>query len=265
MPSHFSTIGFSIECQDDLAALAQKIAADAQAIPTKRGHYVHWRGGEGEEIWLQIDRSGDLVGVNPHFGGRGTVAVRIDSRVRRPNDRDLDGAFHGWAAPDGDDQGAYPVVFDSPDFATSLALQPPQVVQVQVAAFAHEISFHASPEAFDAGQADQDLKLASQSFIPLGLFASDGDTSDPPEAVAMLAGHVLEASVRRNSITGAVFYWALVETLGGVFDVVSDSSLLPEAPSPGGVISGEFWLSGRIVSLPQPRKTWLGRLIGGGR
>jgi hypothetical protein len=263
MPSHFSTIGFSLASQDDFAALAQQLAAEAEPISTKAGQYLRWKGIAGEEVWLQIDRGNDLIGMNPHFVGRSSVAVRVDARVQRPTDTALDGAFHGWSAPDGGDGGAYPFVFDSPDAATYVTLRPPQVVDVQVAAFAHEIAFYDSPEAFGASQGDEKVKFASQSFIPSGLFAPDGGTTDPPEALAIFTGHVNETAVHKNSITGATFYWALVETLGGLFDVVIDSTLLPAAPSRGGVLSGQFWLSGRILSLPPAKRTWFGRLIGG--
>lgn len=262
MPSHFSTIGFSIASQEEFAALAHQLAADAQPISTKRGEYLQWKGGGGEEMWLQVDHTRDLMGMNPHFAGRSSVTVRIESRVRRPNDTELDGAFHGWAAPTDDVQeGAYPFVFDSPDAGTADAMQLPQVVQVQVAAFAHELSLHDSPEAFSASQAGKVARFASQSFIPSGLFTPGEGKTDPPEAHAIFTGHVREAASRRNSITGAAFRWALVDTLGGAFDVVWDPELLSAVPLPGSVLSGQFWLSGRIVSLPPPKRTWLGKLI----
>ena len=98
----------------------------------------------------------------------------------------------------------------------------------------------------------------SRFFIPAGLF---GDSRDSPPALVDFAGHVVEAAVLKNSLTGDPFYWALVDTFGGHFDVVIDSALLPDVPLAGGVLSGRFWLSGRIVS-PQPERTWLERLIG---
>ncbi len=90
------------------------------------------------------------------------------------------------------------------------------------------------------------MKFASQSFIPSGLFKSPDDDS-PPRAEAFFTGHVLEAERRTNALTEMDFIWCLVETLGGVFDVVIDPQLLPEVPRVGGVIQGSFWLSGRIL------------------
>jgi hypothetical protein len=96
-----------------------------------------------------------------------------------------------------------------------------------------------------------DLKSASQSFIPSGLFTPAGDSTVPPEARAIFASHVLAADEKINVLTSRAFYWALVETFGGAYDVVIDSNLLPRVPEVGGVISGSFWLSGRIIARYQ--------------
>jgi hypothetical protein len=64
----------------------------------------------------------------------------------------------------------------------------------------------------------------------------------------MFVGHVLAAGERINVLTGHAFYWALVETLGGAYDVMIDPELLPSVPAAGGVLSGSFWLSGRIIA-----------------
>ena len=61
------------------------------------------------------------------------------------------------------------------------------------------------------------------------------------------SGGVVEAEERRNTVTGRPFCWALVETVGGTFDVVIDPELLPDPPRAGSVLWGWFCLSGRLV------------------
>ena len=76
---------------------------------------------------------------------------------------------------------------------------------------------------------------------------------------------MLETDTRANAVTGTLFVWALVDSLGGTFDVVIDPELLPRMPRPGDVLAGWFWLSGRLLSGPARRKTaggWLQRLVG---
>ena len=49
-------------------------------------------------------------------------------------------------------------------------------------------------------------------------------------------------------LSEASFYWILVDTLGGLYDVVVDPTLIAEPPTIGNIVSGTFWLSGRLLS-----------------
>ena len=63
-------------------------------------------------------------------------------------------------------------------------------------------------------------------------------------------------------MTGAPFWWALLDTVGGTFDVVIDPSLLTSPVRAGNVLSGWFWLSGRLQTAPPRRGGWLHKLTG---
>ena len=75
------------------------------------------------------------------------------------------------------------------------------------------------------------------------------------EPHALFVGHIVETEERRNTVTGNPFRWALVDTLGGTFDVVIDPELLPDPPRVGNILSGWFWLSGRL-RLDDTPKGW---------
>lgn len=248
MPSHFSTIGLPVNNEDDLLTLANRIADDADAIDVPNGRYLRWSSGCGAEVWLQLDKANDLTGIVPHFAGESRIRVGITSRITRPDDTELDGAFQGWADPSDDapEAGMYPFVFDSPDYQRHSELQIPSIVPVQIAAFAHEISIFDSIDEYHASQ-PRAPQFASQSFIPAGMFTPAGDSIEPPQAYAIFAGHVVQAATKRNDLTGNAFYWALVDSLGGLFDVVMDPELVQNEPKVGGVLSGSFWLSGLLV------------------
>jgi hypothetical protein len=220
--------------------------------PFPSGEYFHWSDPSGAEIWLQVSASNKLIGMNPHYAGRSIVPVGLTARLPAAGPSALDGSFHGWADPAGEvpDTGCYPFVFDAPDYRLHEELSLPARKQVQIAAFAREIAAFETVAAYEASQTGE-LKYASQSFIPSGLFTPAGDSTVPPKARAIFAGHVLAADEKINVLTRRAFYWALVETVGGTYDVVIDSSLLPVVPAVGGVISGSFWLSGRITAGTQ--------------
>ena len=250
MPSQFSTIGFRVSSGEDLAALASRVADQAERISTPPGEYLKWAPPSGEQLWLQITPDGDAMGMNAHFAGKSAMRLAVEMRVTRPSHTPLDGTFLAWAnppagAPTG---GDYPFAFDCPDAATHLALPLPATVMAQMAAFAQQVSLYESEAAYVSSQAADGVSSASRSFIPSGLFSPDGEPRTPPEPHALIAGHVLEAATRINAISGLPFWWALVDTFGGTFDVVIDPELLPQAPRPGNVLAGWFWLSGRLLT-----------------
>jgi hypothetical protein len=267
MPSQFSAVGFHVTTGEDLSALASRVAGEAETITVSGGAHLRYSPPSGEQLWLQVAPKGDAMGMNPHFAGKSEVRVGIEARIARKGHTPLDGTFLGWANPPAGAAtgGDYPFAFDCPDAATHLALELPVTVVAQVAAFAQQVTLYASREAYDASQAAQGQSFTSRSFIPSGLFSPNGVPVNPPEAHALFAGHVLEAEERQNWITGRPYCWALVETLGGSFDVVIDPEMLSEAPRAGNVLSGWFWLSGRLHTTREdskPASGWLKRLTG---
>jgi len=262
VPSQFSSLGFHVTSGDDLAALASRVAERADTIDAADGQYLKWAPPSGEQLWLQVRRNGDALGMNPHFGGKSTVRATLEARVTRQSHTPLDGTFLAWANPaaDGALGGEYPFAFDCPDAATLASVELPASVTLQVAAFAQQLTVHENEAAYNHDRQAQGLSFESRSFIPSGLISPSGEPVVPPESHALFTGHVLEASERHNSVTGEPFWWALVDTVGGTYDVVIDPALIRRPVVPGNVIAGWFWLSAR---LQQPdRRGWFGRLIG---
>jgi hypothetical protein len=206
------------------------------------------------------------MGMNPHFAGKSSIRLGVEARVARPTHTPLDGTFLAWANPPAGAAtgGEYPFAFDCPDAATHLDLALPTVVDAQVAAFAQQVSLYESARAYASSPAAEGSRGESRSFIPSGLISPAGEPVIPPESHALIAGLVLEAAPRVNAVSGAQYWWALVDTLGGTFDVVIDPALLPDEPRAGNVVSGWFWLSGRLVTGSQRKKPahgWLQRLV----
>ena len=135
MPSQFSAIGFAVTSGEDLAALASSVADKTETIDAAEGQYLKWAPPSGEQLWLQVKRSGDAMGMNPHFAGKSSVRVALETRVIRDVHTALDGTFLGWANPpdDGSLAGDYPMAFDCPDAAVHAALTLPAVAVAQIA------------------------------------------------------------------------------------------------------------------------------------
>jgi hypothetical protein len=242
--THFSTIGLPLSTDTELLECVERVMPDAEKFPTPHGTYYRWVDPSGAELWIQLNAENELIGVNPHFGGRSRVRVLLTHFLDMGNPNLLEGRFHGWADPTkavADQSGAYPFLCDAPDAACHLGLTFPTEVDVQVAAFAHDIQVFPNPKAFDATQTS-DTWQTSQSFVPAGLLGA----ANEGRAEAAFNGHVIRSERRTNRLTGVEFIWCLVNSTGGTFDVVVDPELLPQLPPAGGVISGGFWLTGRI-------------------
>src|SRR5688572_20347277 len=118
MPSHLSDIGFQIEGEEAFEELASRAYDEGEAFDTSVGTYVRWAPGKGVELWLQLDRDDNIVGINPHFAGSSLMRAGLTQRLTRSDGAPLDGAFYAWANPEGEEPtlGDYPFVFDAPDY-----------------------------------------------------------------------------------------------------------------------------------------------------
>lgn len=250
MASHFASLGFPISDVKGMRRLAGELTPKAQELPAGDGAYLRWAPGSGEELWLQVDRRRDFSGMNPHFSGVSRLRLGLEQRIKIRGATPLDGAFEAFVL-DEEDEAVAQLIFDCPDAVLHAGVPLPAIATAQIAAFAHDVEIHESVEAFEAAQVAEgggpdQLRFASQSFFPSGVFAKR------PEATAILSGHVIDSGLRTNALTNDSYTWAAVESVGGVYDVVASPDVIPSAPPLGGVVLGSFWLSGRLLDEPRP-------------
>ncbi|MBA2620459.1 MAG: hypothetical protein H0U87_04595 [Acidobacteria bacterium] len=255
--SNLSDIGFPVQSEQDVNVLITETINYVESIKCAHGFYLRFADASGAEIYLQGNLNQELVGFNPHFDGRSKRLVGLTKAIERDSSP-LDGGFYAWANPkdkDVETSGEYPFVFDVPDFRTIEQIDFPKTCEIQLTAFAsNDFKIFADEKEYDKNQTGE-LKYASKSFVPVGLFNSDGENWDelnPPRPVGQLAGEIRAFELKTNELSKENFYWFLVETLGGEVDVVADAKLISVEPKVGGVVSGQFWLSGRIVDTAEP-------------
>lgn len=153
MASHFSSIGLKIKDQQDFLEYFKLAYVNGEKIKTNSGTYIKWNVGNGIELWGQLDKKNSAIGLNPHFSGKSTLKIRIESMVKREDDTVLDGALYCWADPVEDEQdGIYPFILDLPDMATYGDILLPQIVTAQITGFAHEITAYKNDQDFENSQ-----------------------------------------------------------------------------------------------------------------
>lgn len=247
MSNLYQALGFPIGSAQELIDWIMRAAEHGDPVEAADVTYLRWRAGGGAELWVQVREDGGIVGVEPHLDGDARMRVALTARVREEDAPAGQGAFHGWADPQDEadpESGQYPFVFSLPDFRTRDGLALPLVADVRLAALAYELEAFPSEEAYLAGQSGE-LKYAPESFIPAGLFTTDPDGTPRPDA--MFTGRVLQAERRVNEASGGAFVRARVRTLGGEIEVAADPAIVQGEVVPGGIVTGSFWMTGRIV------------------
>ena len=239
-------IGFPIKTQQDMNDLAKQTYELGERTKVKRGSYSRIFDKSGAEIYLQQNRRGKAIGLNPHFSGKGQVKVKLTHGVERKNS-ELDGAFYGWLIepPESNDPTSEicPILFDSPDCRTLKKIKFPLITNIQISAFAHELKLYDNKKDYEL---NREGNFALESFIPSGLFTPGGDKIVPPIAYAIFSGKIIAFEKKINSLTKKYYFWLLIKSIGGEFDVVIDMNLIKKDPKIGGYISGVFWLSGQF-------------------
>ena len=251
--SNLSDIGFPTPDEQAVNEMIMHVLEVTKPVKTSRGFYLVYTDSSGAQIYLQGNFNQELVGFNPHFAGKSRRKVGLTRAIERDSS-ELDGGFHAWANPSDENveiSGEYPFVFDVPDFRVVEDLAFPRLAEIQLTAFAsNDFKVFAGEDDYQNAQ-ESELKYASKMFVSSGLFAfdeSDGSVDlSVVRPVGTFAGEIKEFELKTNELSGEKFYWLLVETLGGDVDVVVDPKYVPNDPQAGGIVSGRFWLSGRIL------------------
>jgi hypothetical protein len=251
--SNLSDIGFPTPDDQAVNEMIMHVLEHTKPVKTSHGFYLVYRDASGAEIYLQGNFKEELVGFNPHFAGKSRRRVGLTKAIERDSS-ELDGGFHAWANPSADsaESGDYPFVFDVPDFRMVTELQFPKTVEIQLTAFAsNDFKIFENDEDYQKAQ-ESELKYASKMFVPSGLFAVDEKDGSIDlslvRPVGKFAGEIKDFELKTNSLSGEHFYAFLIETLGGEIDVVVDPKFVAKEPRIGGIVSGQFWLSGKFVS-----------------
>lgn len=262
MASNLSTIGFHFAGEQQFRDTMLSCAAEVgDQIECPAGQYGIWRSRSGAEIWFHLGRTQageiEIVGLTPFFEGKSEVTLGLRRALHGSDENPFEGALEGVLNPqDNCEGGSYPIVFDAVDFALSGAQQLPVKQRVRLSAFAREMAAFPDEAAYFAAQEDTDRPVfASQSFIPVGLFASEQNGEAPedmsavavPPSTAFFTGRVLEHNRLTNEATGRDFNWMLVETLDTVIDVLADPDIVTGEIAEGGIVQVSAVLFGRIL------------------
>ncbi len=249
MSSHFSCIGFPVKDMNAYWALARRAAAEGLRVQSPDGTAVtRWAVGAGPEIWAQVDETGEVIGATPFFSTGVAYRVAVTGSGEAPEEP-MDGWIDGWMEPVEDDEpfsGAFPLRIDLIDYAVirRRLVTFPAVHRVEMVALAHEVDLYPDEAAYAASSGEV-YRLPIQSFVSAAHFSVDDPGGE--ESTAVTSGYIREAHLLTNTATDVPYWWIQVTTRGITLHAFVDLETLPGEPRAGQVLSGSFWLVGRLA------------------
>ncbi len=249
--SNFSSIGIYAENKDELIGILDAAMSKALPVPSRKDSYLKYTDASGCTLWFQLDSKGNVMSVNPHFEGKSRREVNIMQAIPGAEGT-LDIACYAWADPNSvkdESEGAYPFLFEVPDYYSLQKMILPHHAKIQLTAFTQEIAAYKTEQAYYDAQKEEP-KYGPNFFIPSGLFVSSEKKEDM-RPYALFAGKVEESNLYTNTLTEEQFCWLLVESLAGPIDVVAPPEFLNELPEKGDIISGNFWMSAQLIDAPR--------------
>jgi len=247
--SHYANIGFAVHTDEELNQLVEQAYEAGKPVNSRKGLYVRYHDPSGAELWLQVNENKELVGINPYFQGDSKVSVELHESMIDEEEY-LDGGYYCWANPqaaqDKEEPGDYPFMLDMPDFYSYPEYSFPCKKEVSICAFAEELQVFESEDLFNSIQPSE-ISMDSESFIPVGLLGDEGELNSAPQAFAVVNGRILRTELKNNILTNQPFWWMYIQTFGAKIDVVASKELIDAIPQVGNIVSGTFWLVGRII------------------
>jgi len=251
MSSHFACIGFPVQDMDAYWKLARRAAQEGERTVAPDGSALaRWAPGIGVEIWAHLNPAGDVLGAVPFYSAGHAYRVSVIGTGDDP-DEEMEGWIDGWLEPVEEEEplsGAFPLRADLVNYALTRTrlVSFPTLQRVDLAALAHEAELFDSEAAYARAPGDV-------YRVPLGSFTSavhsgaDEDTGAVQESAALFSGRIVSAQAQVNPVTGAHFWWIQVKPQGATLHVFADQETLGGEPSEGRILSGSFWMLGKLL------------------
>lgn len=252
MSSHFNCIGFPVDNMDAYWALARRVAAEGTRLPVAGGGaLVRFELPQGPQVWAQIDANGEIAGITPFFATGTPYRIAITGIGEDPEEP-LDGWIDGWLEPRDSDEpysGAFPLRTSLVDFAVvrSRITTFPTLGRVDIAALASEAELFDNEEAYRTAPGEI-YRPPAESFASAA-HASIDDTPAFQEPTALISGRVTHTRMLINPVTESAYWWLQVRVRDVTLHAFADRATLGGDPREGQLLTGTFWVVGKVVDL----------------
>jgi hypothetical protein len=239
----------------------EPLFARASLAGSGEGFQLHvWRDSSGARLEFVLDPRRDLLCLTPSFDGPARVRAKLTGFIADAECKFCDRVQVEIMGPTG--EVCYPLVLQLHRLALLRSrLELGAALELSITGFAGESRSWATVAEYEA-QPSEGRRFAAQSLIPLGVFTKPGESATP---AALITGTVRATESRVNLGTGQPFVSAVVETFGGLYNVVAAAGEASQVV--GGVLQATCWMMGEVTgglaTGPEQKKPGLWkRLLG---
>ena len=260
MSTRLHALGFPASWTLRTAELLEGIAASrTRDVGAPKGKYRLWRSQAGAELWFHYPDLAKpkgasptaeptpghrITAVTPFHRGLSMCKIKIGRILTLDRANPLEGSCLAWLPPASTGGREQVIVLEFAPFALQPLKPAPFTTSAQIVCFAHSV--WAFPDVASYSTATpSNRRIQAGSFSPI----TEADVPEvklsyrySPVTLGLATGIVKRSIRHTNPVTGQPYYWLLLETRRGSFDVVANSASVSGDISQGHIaqVCGSF-------------------------
>lgn len=256
MSIRLHALGFPAQWSPTMLEFVATLARDnSKLVGSARGNYRVWRSQQGAELWFHLPQrttrpaeksepgtAGNAEAkpsaVTPFHRGLSSCEIKIGRYLHVDRANPLEGSCLAWLPAAGPGSREQVIVLELVPYGLQPLRSPPHATTAQIICFAHAVW------AFPDGTA-YSHQTPSNRRIQLGAFSPVTEADVPevqlsyassPITLGIATGVVRRAIRHTNPVTGDPYYWLLLETKRGNFDIIANPAQMTGDASEGHVV-----------------------------
>lgn len=262
MSTRLHAMGFPAEWTPEMLTHIETLAASrAKLVGAAKGNYRVWRSQQGAELWFHYPQrtlrerltAGDMppkpasprpVAVTPFHRGLSSLPIKIGRYLSVDRVNPLEGSCMAWLPPPASGGQEQVIVLELAPYGLHSLRSPPYTTTAQIVCFTHAVWAFRDAAAYSR-ETPSNRRIQAGSISPV----TEADVPEvklnyrqSPITLGLATGTVRRAIRHINPETREPYYWMLLETKRGAFDVVANPSHVQGDISEGNIaqVCGSF-------------------------
>ena len=280
MSTRLHALGFAAQWTPEMLTLIETLAArKSRLVGSAKGNYRVWRSQQGAELWFHYPQRSPKatpprsttgrrmqvapqppvpagakatepeaparpVAVTPFHRGLSNCTIKIGRYLALDRSNPLEGSCMAWLPPSGPEGQEQVIVLELAPYGLQPLRSPPHTTSAQIVCLAHAVWAFRDAAAYSKGTPGN-RRIQAGALSPV----TEADVPEvklsyrnSPITLALATGIVRRTIRHINPETREPYYWLLLETRRGTFDVFANPAQVSGDISEGHVaqVCGSF-------------------------